>query len=60
MKEHAEHGCLEAGHFIAMKPEMDIATLGPLIKDYHTFLERVERASFAKIYDVLAALLESL
>lgn len=59
MKEHAEHGCLEAGHFIAMKPGMDIATLGPLIKDYHTFLERVERASFAKIYDVLIALLEN-
>ena len=60
LKEHAEHGCLEAGHFTAMKPDMDIATLGPCVKGYHTFDECVDRRSFAQIYDVLTALLERL
>lgn len=60
MKEHAEHGCLEAGHFTAMKPGMDIATLGPLIVGYHTTDERMNRASFGEIYQVLIKLLEKL
>lgn len=60
LKEHAEHGCLEAGHFTAMKKEMDIVTLGPLVKDYHTYEESLDRASFAQIYEIVLALLEQL
>ncbi|SHK64519.1 beta-Ala-His dipeptidase [Hespellia stercorisuis] len=60
MKEHAEHGCLEAGHFVVMKPEMDIATLGPLVRDYHTFDECMNRDSFKEIYEVFTILLENL
>lgn len=60
MKEHAEHGCLEAGHFTAMKPEMDIATLGPLVVDYHTYDERLNLKSFREIYEVLIQLMKNL
>lgn len=60
LKEHAEHGCLEAGHFTIMKPEIDIVTLGPLVTGYHTFDECINRSSFSEIYRVITVLLESL
>ena len=56
----AEHGGLECGAFSEMRPAMDIVTLGPKVRGYHTFDEYLDRASFAEIYDVLVKVLEQL
>lgn len=56
----AEHGGLECGAFSKMRPELDIVTLGPKVRGYHTTEEYLDRASFAEIYGVLTTVLEKL
>ena len=56
----AVHGGLEAGYFRRMCPDMDIATVGPLVLDEHTPAERLSLASFDEIYRVLLAMLAAL
>ena len=56
----AEHGGLECGAFSRMRPNMDIVTIGPKVRGYHTTEEYLDRASFAEIYRVLTAVLEKL
>lgn len=56
----AEHGGLECGAFSQMRPSMDIVTIGPKVRGYHTTEEYLDRASFAEIYGVLTAVLEKL
>jgi dipeptidase D len=56
----AEHGGLECGGISKMRPEMDIVTLGPKVRGYHTSDEYLDRRSFAEIYKVLTAVLERL
>ena len=54
------HGGLEAGYFKALSPDMDIATIGPLVLDEHMTTERLSLDSFQEIWKVLVALLASL
>lgn len=57
---HAEHGGLECGVISEKCPEMDIVTLGPKIRGYHTSDENVDRTSFEGIYNVLVNFLARL
>lgn len=56
----ATHGGLECGVFKALKPEMDIVTLGPLMKDIHTPDEALSLASFDETYAFLTAFIQRL
>lgn len=60
MEMIAVHGGLECGFFASLAPDMDIVTIGPLVEDYHTPRERLDRESFDQIYRVLTAMLEQL
>lgn len=60
LAEVAEHGGLECGTISRMRPEMDIVTLGPKVRGYHTAEEYLDRQSFAEIYQVLTSVLERL
>jgi dipeptidase D len=56
----AVHGGIEAGYFRAMRPDMDIVTIGPLVLDEHMPTERLSLESFGEIYRVVLALLKAL
>ncbi|MCC8126076.1 MAG: beta-Ala-His dipeptidase [Clostridiales bacterium] len=56
----AIHGGLECGDLSAACPGIDIVTLGPLVKGYHTYDEYLDLTSFAESYRVLLKLLEKL
>lgn len=56
----ATHGGLECGVFKALKPEMDIVTLGPVMKDIHTPDEALNIASFDETYAFLTAFIQRL
>lgn len=60
MEMIAVHGGLECGFFANLAPEMDIVTIGPLVEDYHTPRERLDRESFTQIYNVLIEMLRQL
>lgn len=56
----ASHGGLETGIFKGLIPELDIVTMGPICEDAHTPDERMNLASFEKMYHVLKAFLRKL
>ena len=56
----AVHGGLECGLFKTMIPELEIATMGPIMFDIHTPQERLDLASFDRTFDFLKAILEQL
>lgn len=56
----ATHGGLECGVFKALKPEMDIVTLGPVMKDIHTPKEALLLSSFDDTYAFLTAFIQRL
>ena len=56
----AVHGGLECGVFKTMIPDLEIATMGPIMFDIHTPQERLDLASFDRTFDFLKAILEQL
>lgn len=56
----ATHGGLECGVFKAMDPDMDIVTLGPIMKNIHTPQEGLLLSSFDEIFEFLKAFLAAL
>lgn len=56
----AVHGGLECGVFKAMDPDMDIVTMGPIMKDIHTPMERLDLASFDRTFELLCDYLKAL
>lgn len=56
----ATHGGLECGVFKAMEPDMDIVTLGPVMKDIHTPQEALLLSSFDETFVFLKAFLAAL
>ena len=56
----ATHGGLECGVFKAMDADMDIVTLGPIMKDIHTPQEALLLTSFDETFEFLKAFLASL
>lgn len=56
----AVHGGLECGVFKLMDPDMDIVTMGPIMKDIHTPKERLSMESFDRTFDLLCAFLKEL
>ena len=56
----ATHGGLECGVFKSLKPEMDIVTLGPVMKDIHTPKEALQLSSFDDTYAFLTAFIQRL
>lgn len=56
----AVHGGLECGVFKMMDPDMDIVTMGPIMKDIHTPKERLWIESFDRTFDLLCAYLKEL
>ncbi len=56
----AIHAGLECGLFAGKMPGLDSISLGPNGYDVHTPKERVEIASFGRVYDYLCRLLERL
>ncbi len=49
----AIHAGLECGLFLEKKPELDMVSIGPTIKDVHTPTERLDIASCKKYWDLL-------
>ncbi len=56
----AVHGGLECGVFKMMDPDMDIVTMGPIMKDIHTPKECLSIDSFDRTFDLLCAFLKEL
>lgn len=56
----AVHGGLECGIFKALDEDMDIVTMGPIMKDIHTPQEALDLASFDRTYTFLKTYLENL
>lgn len=56
----AVHGGLECGIFKALDEDMDIVTMGPIMKDIHTPDEALDIASFDRTYTFLKTYLENL
>lgn len=54
------HGGLETGIFKSYVPSMDIITMGPIAHGAHTPEERMELASFDRIYDVIVMMLKKM
>lgn len=57
---NASHGGIEVGVLKGLLPELDIITLGPISENAHTPDERMNLASFEKMFDVLVDLLSKL
>lgn len=60
LKLVAVHGGLECGVFKSLVPEMQIATMGPLMFDIHTPNERLNLQSFDDTFEFLKYILEAL
>lgn len=60
MVTQASHGGLEIGILKGLIPELDIVTMGPHCEGAHTPDEKMNLASFEKMFDVLKALLKKL
>lgn len=56
----AIHAGLECGLFLAVKPELDMVSIGPDIKNVHSPSERLDIESTVKFAEVLETLLASL
>lgn len=56
----ASHGGLETGILKGLIPELDIVTMGPHCEGAHTPDEKMNLASFEKMFEVLKALLKKL
>ena len=56
----ATHGGLECGVFKSLDPDMDIVTLGPIMKNIHTPQEALLLESFDATYDFLIEVLKEL
>ena len=56
----AVHGGLECGVFKALVPDMEIVTMGPIMFDIHTPMERLDLASFDRTFVFLTKFLEAL
>ena len=57
IEEVATHGGLEAGFICGGIPGIDIAAFGPLVLDFHTPREALDRNSFREVYKVLVEVL---
>lgn len=60
MAMEAVHGGLELGIFADKIKDLDIIAIGPIMYDIHTPRERLEIASFDRVYNLLIALLKNL
>lgn len=60
MEEKASHGGLEIGILKGLIPELDIVTLGPICEGAHTPDEKMNLASFEKMFNVLKIFLAKL
>ena len=60
MEEKASHGGLEIGILKGLIPELDIVTLGPITEGAHTPDEKMNLASFKKMFEVLKVFLKKL
>ncbi len=60
MIAQAGHGGLEIGILKGLIPELDIVTIGPNCSGAHTPEEKMDLASFQKMFEVLKALLKKL
>ena len=60
MITQASHGGLEIGILKGLIPELDIITIGPECSGAHTPEEKMNLASFLKMYEVLKAILKKL
>ncbi len=58
--EEATHGGLETGVFKGYNEKLDIISVGPEIRDLHTPDERMDLASFLRIYEILKGFIASL
>lgn len=54
------HGGLECAFMADQRPDMDMVSFGPNIKDVHTFREKVEIKSVAKNWDFLLGILKEM
>lgn len=54
------HAGLECGIFADKMPELDMISYGPLMKDIHTFDERLDIESVKRVYEFTKKLLEAL
>ncbi len=57
VQQGGAHGGLETGIFKSYVPEMDIITMGPVTEGAHTPEERMNLASYDRVYDVLKEML---
>lgn len=55
--ESSTHGGMEIGYFSRSVPGLDIATLGPIAEGCHSPSERMDLASFNRMYAVLREML---
>jgi dipeptidase D len=56
----AIHGGLECGLFSNLNPELQIASIGPEIKNVHTPNERVYIKSVGTVWDVIRKIIENM
>ncbi len=54
----AVHAELECGTFKALKPELDMISIGPDLKDGHTIKETLYLSSIPKVWYLLEGILE--
>ena len=60
MKELALHAGLECGFFADKKPGMDIISIGPDCRSFHSPEERVRAESVVHFYELLIEMLKKL
>ena len=56
----AVHAGLECGMFLGKKPDLDCVSMGPNMYDIHSFNERLDIASTARVWDYLKEVLKAL
>jgi len=54
----ATHGGLECGLFLEKKPELDVVSVGPELRDIHSVRERLNVASTARLYALVCEVLK--
>ena len=60
LKFEATHGGCELGIWKGKIPDLDIISMGPINEGIHTPLERMDLASFERVYENLKGFLASL
>ena len=60
LREESTHGGMEIGYFSKSVPGIEFVTLGPLSEGCHSPSEKMQLASFNRMYGVLVKLLERL